>query len=290
MNADQLIPILKTLQSQAAPGAFQEAIKSLSSIETPQKEAKKEETPDAPVKSKKTLSPEHLEKLKAGREAAKAKKAQEAEEKAKKHLIFDDEPAAEAATAAEPKKRGPKKLSEMTAEELEAHKAKVAERKAKKSSDSDADAEASGSDAEKPKEKRPLNAYMRFSQEQVAPVWRAAGLKLGAASGFPQFAAFLWEQTPEEVVEGKKVKNPAKWTAEAIEAVRADWKKPEVSKLASKKKAVKSEVKLIEGESYVVLANGAAYRHEPAAEEGELGEYVGIFKDGTLDTSAAEPK
>ena len=74
------------------------------------------------VKPKKVLSPEHLAAMKAGRE----KKAAE-----KKALA----PVTEASTSdsgSSEKKRGPKKLTDMTPEERAAHDVKVAERKAVK--------------------------------------------------------------------------------------------------------------------------------------------------------------
>jgi hypothetical protein len=93
----------------------------------------------AAEKPKKVLTDEQKAKMKAGREAAAAKKAAAATAPA-------TAPAAAAATAtaeaeatdgnasdtSSQKRRGPKKLSEMSAEELAAHKAKVAERKEKK--------------------------------------------------------------------------------------------------------------------------------------------------------------
>ena len=84
----------------------------------------------AAPRPKKVLSPEHLAKLKAGAEAARAKKAAEASGAAPAPPSPSEEkPAresdAESSTSSQ-KRRGPKKLADMTAEELEAHKAKVA--------------------------------------------------------------------------------------------------------------------------------------------------------------------
>jgi hypothetical protein len=86
----------------------------------------------APSRPKKVLSPEHLAKLKAGAEAARAKKAAEASGAAPappSPSPSEEKPAresdAESSTSSQ-KRRGPKKLADMTAEELEAHKAKVA--------------------------------------------------------------------------------------------------------------------------------------------------------------------
>ena len=66
------------------------------------------------VKPKRTVSPEQLAAMKAGREAAKLKKTLKTEE-----LV-------------EQKKRGPKPLASKTPEELAAHKTRVAERKAER--------------------------------------------------------------------------------------------------------------------------------------------------------------
>jgi hypothetical protein len=100
--------------------------------------------PPAAEKPKKVISEEQKAKMKAGREAAKARKAA-----AESAAVPAAEPAAESAAvpAAEPampetdgnasvsssqKRRGPKKLSEMTPEELAAHKKKIAQRKTQK--------------------------------------------------------------------------------------------------------------------------------------------------------------
>ncbi len=85
--------------------------------------------PQAEVKAKRVLSPEHLAKLKAGRELAKLKKALKTEEPvAAVAAVVAEQPVA----TEEQKKRGPKPLSTKTPEELAAHKTKVAERKAER--------------------------------------------------------------------------------------------------------------------------------------------------------------
>ena len=105
-------------------------------------------------KPKRTLSPEHLAKLKAGREAAKAKKLASTEAtvtvtspevprpsiEIPEESIMPEEPVPVVEPVAEPvpvaveekKRRGPKKLADMTPEELLAHRLKVEERKAAK--------------------------------------------------------------------------------------------------------------------------------------------------------------
>lgn len=104
-------------------------------------EPPKAPSPAAPVevKQRPPMTEEHKAKLKAGREAALAKKA--AEKAAGAAASSDSEPPAPPSPAAEPspqsdssgpKKRGPKPLKDMTAEERAAHDAKVAERAAKK--------------------------------------------------------------------------------------------------------------------------------------------------------------
>jgi len=91
--------------------------------------------PVAEVKAKRVLSPEHLAKLKAGRELAKLKKALKTEEPvAAVAAIVAEEPVLpeQPVATVEQKKRGPKPLSTKTPEELAAHKTKVAERKAER--------------------------------------------------------------------------------------------------------------------------------------------------------------
>ena len=87
----------------------------------------------ADEKPKKVLSEEQKAKMKAGREAAKAKK--EAEKAAAPAPVAEAPAPAEDGNASDTssqKRRGPKKLSEMSAEERAAHDKKVAERKAAK--------------------------------------------------------------------------------------------------------------------------------------------------------------
>ena len=110
----------------------------------PQSEAEGDAPAPAKPKAKKNLSPErlaylksdeHKAKLQAGLATYRAKKAAEkaagggAAEPAEKH---DSSGASDSGSAASHKRRGPKKLSEMTAEELEAHKVEVADNKAKR--------------------------------------------------------------------------------------------------------------------------------------------------------------
>jgi hypothetical protein len=96
--------------------------------------------PPAAEKPKKVISEEQKAKMKAGREAAKARKAA-----AESAAVPAAEPAAEpvavpaipetdgnASVSSSQKRRGPKKLSEMTPEELAAHKKKIAQRKMQK--------------------------------------------------------------------------------------------------------------------------------------------------------------
>jgi hypothetical protein len=99
------------------------------------------ETTDA--KPKRVMSDEQKAKMKAGREAAAAaKKASAPEPMAEPVPIAEPVPVAEPVTVTEPeakpdaKKRGPKKLTDMTPEELAIHEARKAERKAKKESGS----------------------------------------------------------------------------------------------------------------------------------------------------------
>ena len=89
----------------------------------------------APAEEKKRppMTEEHKAKLKAGREAALAKKAAE-----KGELPMPKAPSAEPSPQSDssgPKKRGPKPLKDMTAEERAIHDAKVAERSAKKAAE-----------------------------------------------------------------------------------------------------------------------------------------------------------
>lgn len=83
----------------------------------------------AAPKVKKVLSPEHLAKLKAGAEAARLKKAEAKAaaggSSASSVASAPHESDADSSTSSQ-KRRGPKKLADMTSEELEAHKAKIA--------------------------------------------------------------------------------------------------------------------------------------------------------------------
>jgi hypothetical protein len=90
----------------------------------------------AAEKPKKVISEEQKAKMKAGREAAKARKAA-AESAAVPAAVPVAVPAmpesdGNASVSSSQKRRGPKKLSEMTPEELAAHKKKIAQRKTQK--------------------------------------------------------------------------------------------------------------------------------------------------------------
>jgi hypothetical protein len=97
----------------------------------PQSEAEGDAPAPAKPKVKKNLSPERKAKLQAGLAAYRAKKAAE-KAGGEPAPAADSSGASDAGSATSQKRRGPKKLSEMTAEELEAHKAKVADNKAKR--------------------------------------------------------------------------------------------------------------------------------------------------------------
>jgi hypothetical protein len=92
------------------------------------------------VKPKRVLSPEHLAKLKAGRETKQALKRLAKLAAAEDETLPESIPVIEsvAVTVPEPvapveqKKRGPKSLASKTPEELAAHKTRVAERKAER--------------------------------------------------------------------------------------------------------------------------------------------------------------
>jgi hypothetical protein len=303
MNADQLIPILKTLQSQAAPGVWDEALRSLSApLATPAKAEKAEPSaPDAPAKAKKTLSAEHLAKLKAGREAAKAAKAAEAEASAKRHLKFDDEPAAEAAPAAAPAEEKPKrKLSEEQKAKMKA--GREAAKAAKAAAEPAAPAEESGSEGEKAK--RAPSAWALFSGRVAALVGeKGANLGLGAP---PTVAAWLAEQSgvaaskdyasvsDARLVELARTtsKDALKSWAEAKKAKTAAEKPAKPAKTAAAAEADEVTAdghKILKflGQTVICLADGRCY--EPGAEEGELGKWAGLFKGGVLDATAAEP-
>ena len=103
-------------------------------------------TEGAETKAKRVMSDEQKAKMKAGREASAA--AKKAAKDAEPVTVAEPVPVAEPVTVAEPeqvteseakpeaKKRGPKKLTDMTPEELAIHEARKAERKAKKESGS----------------------------------------------------------------------------------------------------------------------------------------------------------
>lgn len=120
----------------------------------PQSEAEGDAPAPAKPKAKKNLSPErlaylksdeHKAKLQAGLAAYRAKKAAEkaagggAVEPAEPTEKHDSSGASDSGSATSHKRRGPKKLSEMTAEEREAHDAAVAKRReAKKAATAEA--------------------------------------------------------------------------------------------------------------------------------------------------------
>lgn len=101
--------------------------------------------PAVETKAKRVMTDEQKAKMKAGREAAAAKKlaekaaAEVAVAMAAELMGHGEVPEAEAVAAPEPdqklKKRGPKKLEDMTPEERTKHDAKKAERQAKKAAD-----------------------------------------------------------------------------------------------------------------------------------------------------------
>ena len=106
-------------------------------------EAPKSEAESVDAKPKRIMTDEQKAKMKAGRDAAKAKKEADAARvvavstmaELMGHGEVPDEIAVLAATPDQKlKKRGPKKLEDMTAEERTAHDAKKAERQAKKAS------------------------------------------------------------------------------------------------------------------------------------------------------------
>jgi hypothetical protein len=108
---------------------------------------KSEDEPATDAKPKRVMTEEQKAKMKAGREAAKAKKEADAARVVAVSMMAElmghgevpDEIAALAVPTVTPdqklKKRGPKKLEDMTAEERAKHDAKKAERQAKKAAD-----------------------------------------------------------------------------------------------------------------------------------------------------------
>jgi hypothetical protein len=118
------------------------------------------------AKPKRVMSDEQKAKMKAGREAAKAKKEADAARVVAVSTMAElmghgEVPDDIAALAAKPelKKRGPKKLEDMTAEERATHDAKKAERQAKKAADKAAGRPTvdtdTGSDASAPRSASP---------------------------------------------------------------------------------------------------------------------------------------
>jgi hypothetical protein len=143
MSQTAILAAISSLKSQmtALENLVAGSHKNLASLPPlPQSEAEGDAPAPAKPKAKKNLSPErlaylksdeHKAKLQAGLAAYRAKKAAE-KTGGEPAPAADSSGASDAGSATSQKRRGPKKLSEMTAEELEAHKAKVAERKAKK--------------------------------------------------------------------------------------------------------------------------------------------------------------
>jgi hypothetical protein len=122
-------------------------------------------------KPKRVLSEEQKAKMKAGRDAAKAKKA---DGTVTAHVVVASS-SGSVTSEGSAKKRGPKKLADMTPEERTAHDAKVAERKAKKtaaSSDTETVAEAGEVIVPQDKPKRVISeeqkAKMKAGREAAA--------------------------------------------------------------------------------------------------------------------------
>ena len=140
---------MKKLAEALAEPVLPEAVPAPEPVAVAEPVAEPVPVPLAEGKPKRTLSPEHLAKLKAGREAAKAKKLASTEVtvtvpspevprpsiEIPEESIMPEEPVPVVEPVAEPvekKRRGPKKLADMTPEELVAHRLKVEERKAAK--------------------------------------------------------------------------------------------------------------------------------------------------------------
>jgi len=71
----------------------------------------------------------------------------------------------------------------------------------------------------------------------------------------------------------------------AKKAAKAEPVKAEPAKVEQPAISVSQKIE-VAGKTYILLADGACY--EPSEIEGELGAWVGLFKNGVLDTTAQE--
>jgi len=220
-------------------------------------------------------------------------------------------PSAEATEATE-KRRGPKKLAEMTAEQRAAHDARKAERKAKKeaaaaaAAQAPAEAEAPAAaevpaEAEPAKRRGPKKLAEMTAEERAAhdakKAERAAAKAVSAAVEDPSATSAVAEKAApaEAAAKRRGPKKLTEMTAEeravhdAKKAERAAAKKAPPAAAAAPAAAAEvpeGEPVVVAGKTYIRLADGRCY--EPGDNEEELGAFAGVMRKGILDITAKE--
>ena len=139
MNQSAILASIASLKKQIT--ALESLVAGAAKIVPSENEGEKQKRKISPERLAYLKSPEHAAKLKAGLDAYRAKKAAEKAAPIElpsspvEKISSSSSVSGESTDGAQKKRRGPKKISEMTPEELEAHKAKIAERKARKAAE-----------------------------------------------------------------------------------------------------------------------------------------------------------
>jgi hypothetical protein len=286
MNALTLKSTLETLKTAYGPDLFAEALALLASkstplAATPAAAAPVAEAPEAPKKSK-------------SKSSGKSKKvAAAADPPVNKHLVFDEagNEVAPPAPAEKPKKApsGWALFCQRVGETLRAAEIKLGEPL------SVASHVAVGAGVKESK------AYDSVTAEQIlefaktyVPVKKEpkAGKKAAAAPAEPPPVA---AEEPEAPVAAAAPKRKG-WSEDAKKAAAAKRAAKKAATAAAAEPAAAAgggaaqpvaeeddEILFLEGESYRVKSNGAAYRMDG------LNSFAGIFADGVLDLTAEEP-
>ena len=277
MNTEQLTTILETLKSAAGNAVWEQSIALLCSGSSAAASAAEHRTTakttkttktkggaEAEQKPKRVLTEEHKAKMQAGRLAAKAAaaaaKAEVAEHEGIMATLTAVEPLLAGGSTAEPKRRGPKKLEEMTPEQRAAHDAKKAARKAAKAV-SAAAAEAAPAEPAATAEPEVSTA----AEAEAAAEKKRRGPKK------------LEEMSAEERA-AHEAKKAARKAAKAAAAAAAP--APAAAELPD------GEAIVVAGKTYIRLADGRCY--EPGDSEEELGAFAGVMRGKVLDTTASE--
>jgi hypothetical protein len=273
MNALTLKSTLETLKTAYGPDLFAEALALLASKSTPlaatPAASAPAEAPGAPKKSKST---------------GKSKKAAAAADPpVNKHLVFDEagNEVAPPAPAEKPKKApsGWALFCQRVGETLRAAELKLGEPL------SVASHVAVGAGVKESK------AYDSVTAEQIlefaktyVPVPKA-GKKAAAAPAAPAEPAAAPAEPTAAPAEPKKARKGWSEDAKKAAAAKRAAKKASAAAAPAAEPAAEEddEIIFLEGESYRVKSNGAAYRMDG------LNSFAGTFADGVLDLTAEEP-